>query len=233
MKVRHLVDKLPRGLTRLTARYRKSGKGAIAVEVALIAPILATIAFFSYDIAAVTKSRDRAQFTYYSLADTITSRTTNVTCDYLDLIGDLAYESFTTGNYASRDGKQTELPVAGASDFKFQIRGLKVQDPAVDPSVNPNRLKAEIMWAFHRTGQTISARNGRKPGKIMNIPEEYRIPGEFLLLIEGRHFVRAPLNLFGAMNSTARINYTSFTSPRYLAEIDLVGPEVVDRCEYD
>jgi len=215
-------------------RARANERGAIAVEVALIAPILAMIAFASYDLSAITKSRDRAQTVFYTVSDTVSSRTDHVTCDYLDMIGDLAYESYSTGNYGSRDGEKTKLSDSGASDFRFQMRGLLVQDPATDPTANPNNLKARVIWAFHRTHNKIANEAHRAPGKLVSIPPEYRVAGEFYTHVQARHFLRPPLNLYDYFpDRFKQQRYDYFMAPRYVPMIDLIGPEASGYCERD
>jgi Flp pilus assembly pilin Flp len=228
----NLADRL-----KATAAFRfakRNERGAIAVEVAMIAPILALIAFASYDLSAVTKSRDRAHAVFYTMADTLASRTDHVTCEYLDLIADLAYESFTTGNYASLNGEHDTLPDTGARDFRFQIRGLQVQDPATDPTANPRNLKARVIWAFHRTYNKISDEANRAPGELIWIPPEYRVAGEFYTYVQARHFTKPPLNLYDYFpERLSRVRYDYRLAPRYVPMIDLVGPEVANRCEAD
>lgn len=208
--------------------------GAISVELALIAPVMMVLAFGTYDLATVTQSRDRGNSVFYAMTDAITSRDQNLTCHYLDQLGDLAYKAFLAGNNGALEPEGTEFRDSGNLDFRYQVRGLKIPDTPQNLLPASQRDRAYVMWAFHRTYNNLDRERDRRPGQWIPIEPEYIVPGEFYIEVEGRHFQRPPLNLFSFTSGRESIQvYNSYLAPRYVAEIDLIGPEVSNRCEND
>ena len=180
------------------------------------------------------KGQERGEFAFYALGDAISSRRNNVTCQALDQLSQQAWTMYQYGNWAKRDFNQNkDFDKGGAEDFRFRIYGVTVQEPT-DPGANPNNLRAHVDWEFTRTWNRIRDEPGSVPGSLIGMPLEYQVPGEFYIIIEGRNFVRPPLNIltfFGTKDYRRQVSY--YFSPRYLPMIDLSGPWDPNHCEAD
>ncbi|MEO0328916.1 MAG: TadE family protein [Pseudomonadota bacterium] len=212
--------------------------GVVSIEAAIILPVMGAILLGSYAYGSVLMQKSRAYYSFYSTGDVISSKETAITCDFLDRVTTLAYEGYEYGNWGKLSARspyyQDGWTDRGAEDLRLQIHGIRVLSPG-DPDYNPNNARARILWSFHRTWNGIRRERMTEPGDYIDVPPAYRLPGEFYVLMEGRHFMRFPIDFGDKSKNDWRSlweqGYQTYWSPRYQPEINLTGSETYDRCE--
>lgn len=178
------------------ARFLRERKAAITVEMAFVLPLFMSLTFLSWDAAAIHTQIKRATKHYYSIGDIVSSQTFDLTCDRLDRISDLVYDSYAEGNWARRvavDGENFDAD--GAPDFRFTIRVFTVQDPAVETVTGD--LKGRLRWIYFRTPEDMDTAGEDKPGDLIDIPSGLRTAGITYVQIDGRLFVAPAINYLG------------------------------------
>lgn len=219
-------------------RFIESTRGVVAIEAAFILPIVISIALLGYDAAAVIKQKHRLEHAMYDLGNTLSSVPRYLTCDELRTISELAYESFELGNWARspfKDGPDFQYYL-GSEDFKYVVKGVRVETPPEDGSPPPENLRGEILWMndVHHYQAELLIKGQNKfsdlPGAYQTIPEEYQIPGEFYIAVQWDAVAEAPLkylSIFQGSTTEGQI----FFSPRHIPELLLEGSSSLPFCK--
>ncbi len=208
--------------TNILHGFLTDSRGVVSIEVAVIAPLVLAIGLLSYDAGGLHKSISRSNNGLYAIGDTISSVSEDQSCYMLGNITGAVLDAYRTGHWAMReDAGWWARWRLGERDFQFRVQGLKVQD-ASDPLVDPNNLKAEVIWSYHKRLESVNALPSSIPGTLVEIPKVYQISDEFYIRVEGINRARAPIgfmNIFG----TYMIEATNYFVPRYIPEIHLAG----------
>lgn len=213
-----------RALARLFAR---NGRGSVSVEMAFVLPIFAAIAFLTWDAGTIYTQYNRAVSNLYSVGDIITTRTEDLTCNQLDAISELVYDSYAHGNWARRQRSGDDFPANGALDFRFLATMIRVE-------TRPNgRIRGRIEWEYRRH-QT----RARNPGRLVNIPNELQIDGMRYLHLDGFFHLAPSFNYLGIFDMHPAANrddglfrVNQYFPLRYVPNIDLVE-EPGDQFDY-
>ncbi len=184
-----------RALKRKVLGLSRDVKGSIAVEMAFILPIFASMAFLTYDAGTVYTQYKRGTRHYYALGDIMSAQTTNVTCSQLDKISELVYDSYANGNWARRPRPSgNDFNRNGALDFRFAIKMINAE-------LQPNgKIKGRIEWAYWRHGRDMDTGSEKKPGELVNIPAGLQIDGLTFVHIDGALFIAPALNYLGVFD---------------------------------
>lgn len=195
--------KFRRALKRKVVGFGGDAKGSIAVEMAFILPIFASMAFLTFDAGTVYTQYKRGTRHYYALGDVISSQTQNLTCKQLDKISELVYDSYANGNWARRPRPSgNDFTSDGALDFRFQLKMIKAE-------LRPNgKIKGRIQWAYWRHSQDMDTSGGKKPGELINIPEGLQLDGLEFVQVDGALFIAPALNYLGVFDYNAASNKT-------------------------
>ena len=195
--------KLRRALKRKVVGFGGDAKGSIAVEMAFILPIFASMAFLTFDAGTVYTQYKRGTRHYYALGDVISSQTQNLTCSQLDKISELVYASYANGNWARRPRPSgNDFTENGALDFRFQLKMIKAE-------LQPNgKIKGRIEWAYWRHTQDMDTSGGKKPGELTNIPAGLQIDGLEFVQVDGALFIAPALNYLGVFDYNASSSKT-------------------------
>lgn len=184
-----------RRCSRLAALGRDS-RGSITIEMALVLPLFISLTFLSWDAATIFTQVKRGTKHYYSMGDVVASQTADLTCSRLDKIAELVYDSYAAGNWARRIGSgDDQFDANGATDFRFAIKVLTVQDPAVETVTGD--LKGRVRWVYFRTPEDMDTADEDKPGDLVDIPVGLRVPGQTYVHLDGRLFIAPALNYLG------------------------------------
>ena len=216
-------------MRRRAARFRRDRRASIAVEMAFILPIFASMAFLTWDAGTVYTQYNRSVSNLYSLGDIISTQRHSLTCDRLDLISGLVYNSYATGNWARRqraDGD--DFNRNGAPDFRFIIRMIEAER-------QPNgSVRGRVLWEYRRNGGNANA------GNLRSIPNPLRIEGMRFIMVEGNITVRPAMNYLGLFELDPqrnrvhkRIDIDRYFPLRFVPAIDLVentGDRFDDKC---
>ena len=195
--------KFRRALKRKVVGFRSDAKGSIAVEMAFILPIFASMAFLTFDAGTVYTQYKRGTRHYYALGDVISSQTQNLTCSKLDKISELVYDSYANGNWARRPRPSgNDFTRNGALDFRFTLKVLKAE---LQPNGN---IKGRIEWAYWRHTRDMDRANEKKPGDLINIPPGLQIDGLEFVHVDGALFIAPALNYLGVFDYNAAADKT-------------------------
>jgi hypothetical protein len=179
--------------------FRRNRKGAIAVEMAFVLPIFISLGFLSWDAATIFTQIKRGTKHYYSFGDTVAAQTDDLSCNRLDKIADLVYASYAAGNWARRPRPSgNDFTKDGALDFRFQLRVVTVQDPALETVTGP--LKGRVRWVYFRTPEDMDNSSEIKPGDLIDIPDGLRVAGQTYAQIDGRLWVAPAINYLGVFD---------------------------------
>lgn len=223
---RHLVRRADARMRRFAADARAS----VAVEMAFVLPIFATMAFLTWDAGTVYTQYNRSTSNLYSLGDIIATRTSDLTCDRLDSIAELVYDSYAYGNWARRTGAGMDFDRNGALDFRFRITMVRAE-------TRPNgSVRGLIEWEYVRAG-----RSARDPGNYIRIPDEMQIDGMRFVIVDGFIFLAPTFNYLGIFDmdpdrggSEGRFDLEQFFPLRFVPNIALVeepGDRFDDKCK--
>lgn len=200
-------------------RFRKETRASIAVEMAFILPIFASMAFLTWDAGTVYTQYNRSVRNIYSLGDIISTQRHSLTCNRLDLISELVYESYAEGNWArrQRSGDGDDFNTNGAPDFRFIIRMIEAE-------TRPNgSVRGRVLWEYRRHGGNARADN------LRNIPNSLRIDGMRFIMVEGNIIVRPAMNYLGIFELDPannrvhkRMDVDRYFPLRFVPSIDLV-----------
>lgn len=195
--------KMKKLMKRKLIRFGGSERGTIAVEMAFILPLFASMAFLTFDAGTVYTQYKRGTRHYYALGDVLSAQNQNVTCSQLDKISELVYASYAAGNWARRPRPNgNDFNENGALDFRFAIKMLEVE-------TRPNgRIKGRIKWAYWRHTRDMDKPNEKKPGSFVNVPNGLRTPGLALIHIDGALFIAPSLNYLGIFDYHASTTQT-------------------------
>lgn len=204
-------------------KFKYNEEGVISIEMAAILPILLSLGLLSYDAGGLYKSITRGNNALYAVGDVISSLDSNTTCYMTSVIGTGALDAYREGHWAQKTdarwwGARWRL---GEKDFQFRVQGIKVQKVG-DLGVDPNDLKAEVLWTVHKRQETVFQIPSSIPGALIDIPKEYQISEEFYIFVDGINRARAPLGfleVFGDYEITSQ----NYFVPRYRPEIRMEG----------
>lgn len=196
-----LTNKTRLAMLRLRARMRRfqrDVRAVVAVEMAYILPIFAMMAFLTWDAGSIYTQFTRSTSNLYSMGDIISTRTEDVTCDQLDAISQLVYESYIHGNWARRgSGGAESFTANGAPDFRFILRMINVE-------LQPNgSLRGRVEWEYRRQ----QGRVGRA-GRLVDVPNEMQIEGMRYLDLQGNVRVAPAMNYLGIFDYDPAANRT-------------------------
>lgn len=228
-----LVRGVRRPFNRLSVRlcrFARDARASVAVEMAFVLPIFAAMAFLTWDAGTIYTQYNRATSNLYSLGDIISTRTNDLTCDDLDAISELVYDSYAYGNWARRTGTGMDFDRAGALDFRFRITMVRAE-------TRPNgRIRGQIEWEYVRAG-----RSAREPGVYINIPDEMQIDGMRFVIIDGFIFLAPYFNYLGIFDmnpdsgrTDGMFDMQQFFPLRFVPNITLVeepGDRFDDKCK--
>ncbi|MCR9123143.1 MAG: pilus assembly protein [Phyllobacteriaceae bacterium] len=227
------ADKLRRTVwsrNALLRRFARNAGGSVAVEMAFILPIFAAMAFLTWDAGTVYTQYNRALSNLYSVGDIITTRTQDVTCNQLDAISELVYDSYAHGNWARRIQDGDDFQADGALDFRFRIVMIRAE---TQPS---GTVRGRTEWEYVRASQT-----AREPGQLIDIPNEMRIDGMRYVHVEGFIYLRPTFNYLGIFDMNpdpdredGLMEMDQFFPIRYVPNIDLIeepGDEFDAKCK--
>ncbi|WP_306120851.1 MULTISPECIES: hypothetical protein [unclassified Roseitalea] len=215
---RHRAHRQVRALRARIARFRDNARAAIAVEMAFILPIFASMAFLTWDAGNVYTQYNRSVSNLYSLGDIVSTQYHSLTCDRLDLISNLVYESYAAGNWARRTrGSGDHFNENGARDFRFIIRMMKAEE-------QPNgKIRGRVEWEYRRNG------GNAQSGNLRNIPDSLQIEDLRFVMVEGNIVVRPALNYLGIFemdpengNVQRRIDIDRYFPVRYVPNVPLI-----------
>ena len=205
-------------------------RGSVAVEMAFVLPIFASMAFLTWDAGTVYTQYNRSTSNLYSLGDIISTRTADLTCDRLDAIAELVYQSYAYGNWARRTGAGMDFDADGALDFRFRLTMVRAE-------TRPNgSIRGRIEWEYVRAG-----RSARDAGRLIGIPDEMRIDGMRFLIVDGFIFLAPALNYLGIFDyhpsegrTDGRFDMQQFFPLRFVPNVALVeepGDLFDDKCK--
>lgn len=184
--------------------FGRQERGAIAVEMAFILPIFASMAFLTYDAGTVYTQYKRGIRNYYSLGDILAYQTEDVTCSQLDKISEMVYKSYVSGNWARREqAGRDDFTKAGAVDFRFALRLVKIDEDPVD-----KKLKGRIEWSYWRHDHDMTNPNEPKPGDYIEVPEGLQIKGLEAVFVDGSLYIAPALNYLGIFDFNPSANET-------------------------
>lgn len=175
--------------------FGRHDRGSIAVEMAFILPIFASMAFLTYDAGTVYTQYKRGTRNYYAMGDILASQTQNVTCSQLDKISELVYDSYEAGNWARRVREGTNFTQNGALDFRFALRVVKMEKDPAD-----QKIKGRIEWSYWRHGRDMNKPNEPKPGEYVEVPEGLQIEGLEAVFVDGSLYIAPALNYLGVFD---------------------------------
>lgn len=205
-------------------RFNSNRTGSLAVEAALVIPIILSIGIVATDITGVVKSSNLASNAFYSFGDTISSTNSEqISCRTLRRIAQLTYQAYLAGNWGNKSGivaEETKLPRNGSDGFKLRARMLQVQE-LHEPHVDPSNLKAKVSWSFFRHPDRIAG-TGWEPNALVDISEEYQVPGEYYLHLEGSH-LQSPIIGYLGIVSEQWTQSDLYFSLRNVPGLDLAG----------
>lgn len=167
-------------------RFTRDTRGSVAVEMAFILPIFISMAFLSWDAGTVLTQYNRSLSNLYSLGDIVSTRTSDLTCDQLDNISDLVYESYAHGNWARRGRFENAFNDTGAPDFRISITMVEVI------KLGNGAFRGEVEWEYVRAG-----RDARDPGQRFLIPDEMWVEGLRYVLVRGFIHLQPSINYLG------------------------------------
>jgi len=211
------------------SRFGQDARAAITVEMAFVLPIFASMAFLTWDAGTVYTQYNRSIRNIYSIGDIISTQRHSLTCNRLDLISELVYESYADGNWARRErGNNDHFNANGAPDFRFIIR-------MVEAETRPNgRIRGRVLWEYRRQGGTARA------GNLRGIPASLQVDGMRFVVIEGNISLRPAMNYMGVFELDPengrvhrKIDLDRYFPLRFVPSIDLVersGDEFDDKC---
>lgn len=231
--MRPLQSTIRRELVRQKAqmrRFARNARASVAVEMAFVLPIFAAMAFLTWDAGTVYTQYNRAVSNLYSVGDIITTRTQDLTCNQLDAISELVYESYAHGNWARRVRAGEDFPASGALDFRFRATMMRVE-------TRPNgRIRGRTEWEYRRHQS-----QARDPGRLINIPNELQIDGMRYLHLEGFFHLAPSFNYLGIFDLNPRDNRNDglfrvdqYFPLRYVPNVDLVeetGDQFDTKCK--
>jgi len=202
----------------LARLFARDGRGSVSVEMAFVLPIFAAMAFLTWDAGTIYTQYNRSVSNLYSVGDIITTRTEDLTCDQLDAISELVYDSYAHGNWARRIRSGDDFPANGALDFRFRATMILVE-------TRPNgRVRGRTEWEYRRHQS-----QARDPGRLINIPDELQIDGMRYLHLEGFFHLAPSFNYLGIFDLNPRENrddglfrVNQYFPLRYVPSIDLV-----------
>ena len=199
-------------------RFARDVRASVAVEMAFVLPIFASMAFLTWDAGTVYTQYNRSISNLYSLGDIISTRTADLTCDRLDAIAELVYGSYAYGNWARRTGTGVAFGRDGALDFRFRITMVHVE-------TRPGgEVAGRIEWEYVRAGPA-----ARDAGQFIDIPDEMRVVGTRFIIVDGLIFLAPALNYLGifdyhadAGRTDARFDIQQFFPLRFVPNVALV-----------
>lgn len=211
-------------------RFARDARASVAVEMAYVLPIFASMAFLTWDAGTVYTQYNRSISNLYSLGDIVSTRTTDITCNQLDAISELVYDSYSYGNWARRTGTGADFDSDGALDFRFRISMIRAE-------LRPNgNIRGRLEWEYVRAG-----RSARDAGRLLNIPEEMQIEGLRFVMIDGFIFLAPSFNYLGIFDYHAsesrtdgRFDMEQYFPLRFVPNIALIeepGDEYDDKCK--
>ena len=218
-----------RRLSARICRFVRDARASVAVEMAFVLPIFASMAFLTWDAGTVYTQYNRATSNLYSIGDIISTRTTDVTCNELDAISELVYQSYAYGNWARRTGTGMDFDRNGALDFRFRIVMVRAR-------TRPNGvIQGQIEWEYSR-----AKRRARNPGRYINIPDEMQIDGMRFVVVDGFIFLAPTFNYLGIFDmnpdkprTDRKFDMKQFFPLRFVPNISLVeepGDRFDDKC---
>lgn len=222
------------------AAFAANGRAAITVEMAFVLPIFISLGLLTWDAAVIYTQIKRGTKHYYSVGDVMASQTKDVTCKQLDKVAELVYASYAAGNWARRPRPSgNDFTRDGALDFRYVIRIVTVQDPALETVVGD--LKGRVRWAYFRTPEDMDSDGEKKPGDLVEIPDGLRIPGQTYVQIAGRLWVAPAINYLGIFDfdpsnesvTHTQIDIERFFPLRYITALGLdydVSDPLSDKC---
>ncbi|KPB02559.1 TadE/TadG family type IV pilus assembly protein [Ahrensia marina] len=224
-KYRGIFQNIRNALKRKIIRFGRHDKGSIAVEMAFILPIFASMAFLTYDAGTVYTQYKRGTRNYYAMGDILASQTKNVTCSQLDKIAELVYTSYETGNWARRlRSGGNDFTRNGALDFRFAIRVLRI----IEDPLDGNKIKGRIEWSYWRHGRDMDRNNEPKPGEYVEVPDGLKIPGLEVVFVDGSLYIAPALNYLGVFDFNPSANRTHkiikvdrYFPLRFISNLDL------------
>ncbi len=214
-KLRHRAGRLRARLH----RFGRDARASIAVEMAFILPIFASMAFLTWDAGTVYTQYNRSVQNIYSLGDIVSTQRHSLSCDRMDLISQLVYESYADGNWARRQRSEGDnFNLSGAPDFRFIVRMMEAE-------TRPNgSIRGRVLWEYRRQGGTANA------GNLRSIPSSLRIDGMRFVMVEGNIIVRPAMNYLGIFELDPennrvhkRIDIDRYFPLRFVPAIDLVA----------
>ena len=220
-------------MRRNRARFRslvRETRGAVAVEMAFILPIFAALVFLTWDAGTIYTQYNRSTSNLYSVGDIITTRTEDITCDQLDALTELVYESYAHGNWARRTHEEgDDFGADGAPDFRFVVSMIRVEEqPTGD-------LKGVVEWEYRRQQGDVE-----NAGEVIDIPTEMQVEGLRYLDLTGTIRVAPSINYLGVFDYQPETNETyldvtmnSYFPLRFVPNVALVeasGDRYNDKC---
>lgn len=184
-------------------KFSSSDRASISVEMAFILPLFAVMAFLSFDAGTVYTQYKRGSRHYYALGDVLSAQTQNVTCNQLDKISEVVYDSYAEGNWARRPRPSgNDFTKAGALDFRFALKLVKTEKQA------DNSIKGRIQWAYWRHWRSMNRSSEDKPGDLVDIPEGLQIEGLEFVHVDGSLFIAPKFNYLGVFDYHPSSNKT-------------------------
>lgn len=200
-------------------RLVRDTRAAVAVEMAFILPIFAAIVFLTWDAGTVYTQYNRSTSNLYSIGDLITTRTEDITCDQLDAMSELVYQSYAHGNWARRQrDDDADFTDEGAPDFRFVTRMIRVElQPTGD-------LKGVVEWEYRRQQGNVET-----AGELVDVPSEMEVDGMRYLDLTGNIRVAPALNYMGVFDyqpdsgeTYLEVEIDSFFPIRFVPNVALI-----------
>lgn len=199
-------------------KFARDVRASVAVEMAFILPIFASMAFLTWDAGTVYTQYSRSTSNIYSLGDIVATRISDLTCNQLDAISELVYESYAYGNWARRSRAGADFGVDGAPDFKFRITMVRAE-------TRPNgRVDGRLEWEYVRAAQS-----AREAGGLISIPEEMQVDGMRFVVVDGFISLEPMLNYLGIFDfdpdsnrADGQFDMQQFFPIRFVPNISLV-----------
>ena len=212
-------------------RFVAEKRASVAVEMAFILPIFASMAFLTYDAGTIYSQYNRGAKNLYSIGDIVSSQTEDLTCQRLDRIAELVYESYAIGNWARRERSGgDQFDHNGALDFRFTVRMIRA-DEQPDGSI-----KGYVEWAYKRDEGAANA------GYLTTIPASLQIDDMRFVELEGDIWVAPAMNYMGIFDLdpgggvSMKIDVDRYFPLRFVPAIDLVeknGDRFTQKCVDD
>ncbi len=200
-------------------RFLGDKRGTIAVESAFIIPIYVVVFTFSFEAVAYIKLKQRSEQAVFAMADVVTSRISDVDCEFMDNLGKLGWEMFRYGNWGST------VPVTNTTNMSYQEVPIWVVATTIQPKPSGAAATAPatatVNWQYKRA--SLAAPIVSNDNKVV-VPHQYYAPYEQLFLIYGELKSTMPYNMFGLWGKNVFFkSELKYMTPRNVSIIGLQG----------